>query len=983
MIAPDVVERVRSGTDLVALVAEHVPLRRAGTAWVARCPFHEERTPSFSVNGSRGVYFCLAGETRFLTSEGTRTLREMAGTSPTLLTTGGKWVEAPIRSFGVQPLMAVTLSRNGQRKVVHATPEHRWLLRRTPNRHAEVTTAELRKGASLAWSFPPSRVRNLGALSPFGIAHGICFGAGTLLNGLGVVDLHGEKAADLARWFPLCRSMPEFSATGAPYLKVLDLPASWKRLPSLDDSVNYLAGWLAGYLATDGHVSKDGTVMLNSSERAHLEFVRDVCTKLGIGTYGITTQWRVGLGQTEATALHRVHLITGDLDERFILRAGALERFRSARKSIERRGWVVRSVEPTDRVEEVFCATVEGTAAFTLEDNLLIGNCFGCKASGDAIGFLRAMEGLSFVEAVHRLGDRLGIEVEPEADPAVVAEQKRARSHRERLYAVCEAAACFFEDALAVDEPGALAAREALSERGVRDDTRALFRLGYAPAAWGALVAHLAAKGHSPADAELAGLCLGEGGSRGRFHDRFRHRLMFPVMERDGRVVAFSGRALGPAPAGSPPGVVLEDAGKYVNSPETPIYRKGEQLYGLVQARPALRTDPHATIVEGNFDVVQMHQCGFPRTVCPLGTAFTPAQAKLLRRFAEEVTLVLDGDEAGRKATAPAHAAAAAAGLWTSVAVLPARLDPDALLRRDGGQAEVAALVGGAMAAMAWLIDDAAARAGDLEGRRVEALRALAPRLIEVRDDIERGIFLARAADRLRIPRELAARAVADAFRARDRAAAAVPEGEGEPVRASAPRAVVPDADRQQRSPEEQARRAALVVPPGEAEGRVARQRALGAAVTALLALPEVLVTQDADDLVALAPEAWRPLVAAARDAWRTKESLDGPALLALAPDNDEARAWVAQRIVRPSEEPARPADDPQRESSPEVLAARHRAQFAQAVQSLRLGAARAREAAASREAASSLVRGENAAGTAALNEVLRERRLRMGLRST
>src|SRR5204862_3472384 len=130
---------------------------------------------------------------------------------------------------------------------------------------------------------------------------------------------------------------------------------------------------------------------------------------------------------------------------------------------------------------------------------------------------------------------------------------------------------------------------------------------------------------------------------------RFRHRLMFPIFDRNGKVVAFSGRVL-PVSEEIPEGIVPAETGKYVNSPETPVYRKGELLYGLGNARMAMRQRAEAIVVEGNFDVVQMHQHGFEQTVAPLGTSFTDAQAKLLRRFAESVVLVFDGDDAGIKA---------------------------------------------------------------------------------------------------------------------------------------------------------------------------------------------------------------------------------------------------------------------------------------------------------------------------------------------
>src|SRR6266699_2179088 len=386
-IRDESIAEVRAATDIVALVGEYVALRPGGgTRMKGLCPFHQEKTPSFTVDSTRSHFHCLAGETRVLTWEGVRPINELAGGTHRILARDGTWVEAPFRSFGVQPLMRLVVTRNGQRKELFATPEHRWFVRSGKDRRKvrEVVTSDLRRGHRLASKFPGSSVRRT-TPSPFGVAHGITFGDGSR-NGTGsMAQLDPIKDVQLLKWFPNSL-VTDYSDR----LLVHHLPAFFKELPPLRESGPYLYGFLAGYLAADGHVAKDGTVMLNCASRATLEYVRAICTRLGIGTYGVTEQVREGFPGREPSSLFRIHFINEDLTEECFLLDEHLFRFSSSSKSFARRGWVVQSVEETDRVEEVFCAVVDQGHAFVLEDNILTSNCFGCSEGGDAIDFLRS-----------------------------------------------------------------------------------------------------------------------------------------------------------------------------------------------------------------------------------------------------------------------------------------------------------------------------------------------------------------------------------------------------------------------------------------------------------------------------------------------------------------------------------------------------------------------------------------------------------------
>lgn len=316
-------------------------------------------------------------------------------------------------------------------------------------------------------------------------------------------------------------------------------------------------------------------------------------------------------------------------------------------------------------------------------------HCFGCKESGNAISFVMKVEGLSFPEAVRRLAERSGIEVE---DDATVGDRQRAeaqRKARDDLYGVMNVAATFYVEQLTAHE-SARVAQEEIERRGLvptsPTDTIATalsaFRIGYAPPEWDGLTQHMKRHGISPAMCEQVGLLVPRQGGGGHY-DRFRNRLMFAVVDLQGRVVAFSGRIL-PDPK---TGITEKETGKYVNSPETAIYRKGETVFGLFQARQAIRDAEEAVVVEGNFDVVSLHARGIGNVVAPLGTAFTPEQALLLKRFSPTVVLLFDADDAGRKAVRRAMDPCRQAGLVAKAAVLPEGKDPDELAKTRGPDA--------------------------------------------------------------------------------------------------------------------------------------------------------------------------------------------------------------------------------------------------------------------------------------------------------
>lgn len=328
----------------------------------------------------------------------------------------------------------------------------------------------------------------------------------------------------------------------------------------------------------------------------------------------------------------------------------------------------------------------EKTPSFHVNPDRGFFHCFGCKEAGSAIDFLIKHEGYTFPEAVRALAERAGITVEESQKDAHYTESDRQKKARDELYAVNALAATYFEEQLRKHEHRSYALEE-LAKRGVEpgsnakvDEALQAFRIGYAPSGWDGLATFLRQQGISPAAAETVGLLVPRSSGSG-FYDRFRHRLMFAVMDPQGRVVAFSGRVLRDLPDAK---TGMEAPPKYINSPESPIYTKGQMLFGIHQARHAIRQSEVAVLVEGNFDVVSLHARGLTNVVAPLGTAFTAEQAKLLRRFAPGVVFLFDGDPAGKKAVRLSREAIRSAGMTAKVATLPQGMDPDELSRVKG-----------------------------------------------------------------------------------------------------------------------------------------------------------------------------------------------------------------------------------------------------------------------------------------------------------
>lgn len=319
---------------------------------------------------------------------------------------------------------------------------------------------------------------------------------------------------------------------------------------------------------------------------------------------------------------------------------------------------------------------VEKSPSFFVNDQKGFYHCFASGEHGDVFTFLMKTEGLSFVEAVERLASEAGVTL-----PKPTERDAEFEDERTRLQAASEAACRFFEARLRAADGAE--ARRYIERRGLNRETVAKYRIGFAPAGRSALKEHLAGLGFTVEEQVRAGLLIG-GDDIPVPYDRFRNRLMFPITDLRDRVIAFGGRAL-----------EADVPAKYLNSPETPLFHKGNLLFNAAKARSAAFDREQILVVEGYMDVVMLDQAGFANAVAPLGTALTESQIGILWRMAAEPTLCFDGDSAGRKA---AHRAIDVAlpllepGKSLAFAFMPDGLDPDDLVRQQGPEAMTALL---------------------------------------------------------------------------------------------------------------------------------------------------------------------------------------------------------------------------------------------------------------------------------------------------
>jgi DNA primase len=377
----------------------------------------------------------------------------------------------------------------------------------------------------------------------------------------------------------------------------------------------------------------------------------------------------------------------------------------------------------------------EKTPSFNVHPGKGIYKCFGCNAGGGVFDFVMHIEGCAFPEALRIVAEKSGIPI-PVVD--VTEDHKKAEHNREVVLRMNELAAQFFEQQLLEENIGK-PAREYIEARGISEETRKLFRLGYAPDSWDSLINYLREHSASTDELDLSGLAVVK--EQGGFYDRFRNRVMFPIVDSQGRVIAFGGRVMG------------EGEPKYLNSPETAVYTKGRHLYGLSFAKNEIRNRGFAILVEGYLDCMMPYQEGVHNIVASLGTALTDSQVRLLRRYMDKPQIIVnfDTDSAGQAATMRSIEMLMTEGFKINILQLPAGKDPDEYVRTHGAKAFLE-LFKTTLPYIDYVVERAINEVDTTRPvGKVEAINRILPHLARMPDKVIRADYAEQIANRLKV----------------------------------------------------------------------------------------------------------------------------------------------------------------------------------------------------------------------------------------
>lgn len=398
----------------------------------------------------------------------------------------------------------------------------------------------------------------------------------------------------------------------------------------------------------------------------------------------------------------------------------------------------------------------EKTPSFTVNSEKQIFYCFGCGQGGNVYAFLMKINNMTFPEAVRHLAGKLGIVL-----PRTFSdeEEKRRSGLKQELYRVNTVARDYFAHQLFSD--GGKNGREYLRKREIREAVVREFKLGYAPPAWRYLRDFFQRQGTALSLVEKSGLIISK--EKGDYYDRFRGRLIFPIEDIQGNVVAFGGRIIG------------EGEPKYLNSPESPVYIKGNNLYGLSRSRDDIRKADGVIVVEGYFDFLSLWNAGIRNVVATLGTALTTHHADLIKRYTKNVFTLFDPDQGGKKALERSISLFLGRNMHARVVVLPEGRDPDAFVRSSGRKA-LEDVLSAARSAVDYYIDEMIGIKTTLE-ENLASLREAIPFMAQIDDPVERNLFIKRVSERLQIDQALLKKEVGKALSA-----------DGEPAASNAPR---------------------------------------------------------------------------------------------------------------------------------------------------------------------------------------------------
>ena len=385
----------------------------------------------------------------------------------------------------------------------------------------------------------------------------------------------------------------------------------------------------------------------------------------------------------------------------------------------------------------------EKSPSFNVNPVRQIYKCFGCGAAGDSIKFVMDIEGVSYGEALRHLAQKYNIEVEEEQQ---TPEEVLRQNERDSLYIVLNFAQKYYQNLLMEHEEGQGIGLSYFRNRGFNDPTIKSFGLGYSLTDWDGLTKEAAKKGYNPELLEKAGLALHKEGDAQanrttRYYDRFRGRVIFPIHNVSGKVIAFGARIL----------TTDKNQPKYVNSPETDVYHKSKILYGIYQAKNAIRQEDVCYLVEGYTDVISLHQAGIHNVAASSGTSLTEDQIKLIARFTQNITILYDGDAAGIKAALRGLDMVLEEGMNVSLVTLPDGEDPDSYVYKVGAEGFKAHVKQATKDFITFKTEMLLKEAGDNPFKRAEAINDIVTSITKIPDPIKRQIFYKRTADLMKM----------------------------------------------------------------------------------------------------------------------------------------------------------------------------------------------------------------------------------------
>jgi len=372
----------------------------------------------------------------------------------------------------------------------------------------------------------------------------------------------------------------------------------------------------------------------------------------------------------------------------------------------------------------------ERTPSFFVSPAKGIYKCFGCGKGGDSVNFIMEIEGVSYGEALKHLAQKYKIELPEEALQKPTNEEIEEQNERDSLLIALKYAKDFFQEQLLYTDEGQNIGLSYFKERGFKEAIIKKFELGYSSTEWDTLYRTAIRKGYKAEILEKAGLIIQKEG-KNEYYDRFRERVIFPIHNISGRVIAFGGRTLKKD----------KSIAKYINSPETLVYQKSKVLYGLFQAKNAILQQKHCLLVEGYADVVSLHQAGIENVVASSGTSLTHEQVRLIRRFCDEIILLYDGDTAGLNAALRGLDIILEEGLNVKIVWLPENEDPDSFVQKNGTNAMLNYISKNAQDFITFKTDFLLKNVANDPFRKGEAIREVVASIIKIPDVIKRNLF--------------------------------------------------------------------------------------------------------------------------------------------------------------------------------------------------------------------------------------------------